>query len=119
MKNVNEVKKELYKSKAIAKLISIISGTMYYTVQLEDGLYRFPIQTVDKVQTTLFKLNPNAIDSDIDSGIRGILYVKYEEDVYKLSSDLGTTSFDSEMKGSDLNRWIVMAIEKNEFVKIG
>jgi hypothetical protein len=37
----------------------------------------------------------------------------------KLSSDLGTTSFYNEMRGSELNRWIAKAIDKNEFIKIG
>ncbi len=37
----------------------------------------------------------------------------------KLSNDLGTTPFNSEIKASDLNRWIAKAIDKDAFIKIG
>ncbi len=36
-----------------------------------------------------------------------------------LSNDLGTTPFNSEIKASDLNRWIAKAIDKDAFIKIG
>jgi hypothetical protein len=42
----------------------------------------------------------------------------YDVETYLLSTDLGTTTFESEMKGSDLNRWIAKAVEKGEFIKI-
>ena len=89
--NVNEVKKELMKSKVNAKFSHYVSGNLYYTVELADGVYQFPIATVDKV---------------------------FGSSDFMLSSDLGTTSFYSEMRGSELNRWITKAIEKNEFIKI-
>jgi len=93
MMNELEVKKELYKSKTIAKFSHYVSGNLYYKVDLEDGTYQFPIATVEE---------------NVDSFYNPL----------KLSSDLGTTSFYSEMKGSDLNRWIAMAIKNDEFVKI-
>ena len=34
------------------------------------------------------------------------------------SSDIGTTNFYDEMKGSELNRWILKSIESNEFIKM-
>ena len=37
-----------------------------------------------------------------------------KKDLYK-SKDLGTTTFEAKMKGSDLNRWIGKAIDKGEF----
>ena len=95
----NEVKKDLYKSKNMAKLSHYVSGNLYYTVELSDGTYQFPIATVDKLIAEGLTTN-------------GII------DLYILSEDLGTTSFESEMKGSDLNRWISKAIDKGEFVKI-
>lgn len=91
----NEVKKELFKSKAMAKFSHYISGSLYYTVPLESGLYQFPIATVEKYQG----------DFDIE--------------MLALSSDLGTTSFESEIKGSSLNRWISQAIDQEEFIKVG
>ena len=92
--NANEVKKDLYKSKNMAKLSHYVSGNLYYTVELTDGTYQFPIATVEESES-------------YDS-----------EGSVKLSSDLGTTTFEAEMKGSDLNRWIAKAIDKGEFIKI-
>lgn len=117
--NTNEVKKELYKSKATAKLVRVVSGTMYYEVKLENGTYQFPILTVDQVTTPLFKIDP-ATDNQADlyRSRSGFGYIKSEEQYYTLSSDLGTTAFESEMKASDLNRWIAKAIEKEEFIKV-
>jgi hypothetical protein len=93
----NEVKKDLYKSKNMAKLSHYVSGNLYYTVELTDGTYQFPIATVEEI--------PNGL-------VGGRL------NVFNLSEDLGTTTFESEMKGSDLNRWISKAIDKGEFIKI-
>jgi hypothetical protein len=92
--NANEVKKDLYKSKNMAKLSHYVSGNLYYTVELADGTYQFPIATVE--------YHPRP-----DYALRQIL-----------SEDLGTTTFEAEMKGSDLNRWIAKAIDKGEFIKI-
>ncbi len=96
--SVNEVKKDLYKSKNMAKFSHYTSGNLYYTVELSNGIYQFPIATVEDDEA--------AINDGANWG------------PIQLSSDLGTTSFDSEMKGSDLNRWISKAIEKGEFIKI-
>ena len=71
--NVNEVKKELLKSKVNAKISHYVSGNLYYTVELNDGIYQFPISTVDK---KIIK------ESQAD-----------EIEIFFLSADLGTTSF--------------------------
>ena len=91
---LNDIKKDLYKSKAMAKLSHYVSGNLYYTVELADGVYQFPIATIENYQG----------DFDIE--------------MTALSSDLGTTTFESEMKGSDLNRWISKAVSNGEFTKI-
>jgi hypothetical protein len=93
---LNEIKKDLYKSKAMAKLSHYVSGNLYYTVELADGVYQFPISTVE--------YNEDGSTFNIGS--------------LELSSDLGTTTFESEMKGSDLNRWISKAVSNGEFTKI-
>jgi hypothetical protein len=90
----NEVKKDLYKSKNMAKFSHYVSGNLYYKVNLSDGIYQFPIATVE--------------DTVGDN----------EQSKMSLSSDLGTTTFEDEMKGSDLNRWISKAIDKGEFIKV-
>lgn len=100
----NEVKKYLYRNKELmAKFSHYVHGNLYYNVKLEDGTYQFPISTVDEGPT---------INTD-ESGLS-----MYEMETVVLSSDLGTTSFDSEIKASFLNRWIDKAIEKGEFTKI-
>ena len=92
--DANFVKKDLYKSKAVAKLSHYAEGELFYDVELSNGTYRFPISTTEESE-------------DYDS-----------EGSVKLSEDLGTTPFYVEMKGSDLNRWIAMAIKSDKFVKI-
>ena len=92
----NEVKKDLYKSKNMAKFSHYVSGNLYYKVELSVGTYQFPIATVEE-REVIFDSVPSI----------------------KLSEDLGTTEFNAEIKGSDLNRWIAKAIDKGEFIKIG
>jgi hypothetical protein len=98
----NEVKKDLYKSKNMAKFSHYVSGNLYYRVELSDGFYQFPISTVES-EKRYYTYGETAI----------VL-----EDAMKLSADLGTTAFEAEMKGSDLNRWISKAIDNNEFIKL-
>lgn len=102
---LNDIKKDLYKSKAMAKLSHYVSGNLYYTVELADGVYQFPISTVE---TSVVYINPEN---------EGVYDDEPTIDTLQLSSDLGTTTFESEMKGSDLNRWIAKAVEKGEFIK--
>lgn len=95
---INEIKKELLKSKAMANFSHYISGNMYYTFNIESGQYQFPIPVVDIRQT--FGENGNEISQ------------------VELSSDLGTTQFDKEIKASFLNRWIEKALAKDELIKL-
>ena len=100
----NEVKKYLLKNRELmAKFSHYVSGNLYYTVQMEDGVYQFPIPTVEEGPT---------INED-ESGLS-----MYEVETVVLSSDLGTTSFDSEIKASFLNRWVDKSIDAGTFVKI-
>jgi hypothetical protein len=92
--NENDVKKDLYKSKNMAKFSHYVSGNLYYRVELVDGIYQFPIATVEWSPAP-------------DYALRQIL-----------SEDLGQTSFEAEIKGSDLNRWISKAIKNDEFIKV-
>lgn len=97
----NEVKKDLYKSKNNATFAHYVSGNMYYNVEVLGGIYQFPIAVVESYHNSYAEG-----DGPVDSPL-------------KLSEDLGTTTFSNEMKGSELNRWISKAIDKNEFIKIG
>ena len=92
--NKNEVKKDLYKSKEVAEFSRYVSGNIYYRVKVGFDVYEFPIPTVDEADSV------------------------YDHVLYNLSADLGTTSFEAKMKGSDLNRWIGKAIDNGEFTMI-
>lgn len=93
-----EVYKELLKSKVNANFSHYCSGSLYYTVQLVNGLYQFPIEVIEQVTV---KDQPEVVLPFI-----------------KLSSDLGTTPFNSEERASYFNRWISKAIDKGEFIKL-
>ena len=123
------------KSKVNAKFSHYVSGNLYYTVELADGIYQFPMSTIDKVK--LNEAVPNDVYTENNDGylshIENLLTLKegveiididkkedFEELMFdKLSSDLGTTSFYNEMKGSELSRWIQKAIKNEEFIKVG
>lgn len=86
---INEVKKDLYKSKNDAIFSHYSNGNLYYNVDVLDGTYQFPIATIENIGYGL-----------------------------QLAEDLGTTPFTAKMYGAHLNRWIQRAIENDEFVKI-
>jgi len=130
MVDKNEIKKDLYKSKNFAVFSHYQSGNLYYTVEINEGKFQFPISTLDKVK----------LDDVVTSGIydatnfhykfEGKLVTKIKEPVDgmddfeeikfdKLSSDLGSTPFGAEVKGSELIRWIQKAIDAGEFIKVG
>jgi hypothetical protein len=93
--DINEVKKDLFKSKNMAKFSHYISGNLYYTVNVLDGTYQFPIDTVEQ----------NKNEYGIILGL-------------KLSEDLGTTPFNAEIRGSELSRWINKTIKDGTFIKL-
>lgn len=93
----NEIRKELYKLKTLAKFSHYVSGNIYYTVDLTVGRFQFPIPTVET--TTNWR------------SLAG-------KDGIQLSEDLGTTTFESQMKGSELIRWINKAIDNDEFIEV-
>ena len=104
----NKVKIELYKSKVMAKFSHYASGTLYYTVQLEEGKYQFPIMTTEMVDEVVEIPLPNTHDT-----------IEWEVTNMEFSSDLGQTFFHNEIKGSELNRWIGKSIDSGLFLKVG
>ena len=99
-----DVKIEVLKNKLSANLSHYCSGNLYYTVKLDSGLYQFPISTIKEKIEYFLPENPG--EDEI------------EYDYIELSADLGTTSFDAVVKASLLNRWIGIAIDNKEFIKI-
>lgn len=84
-----EIQKEVMRSKVIAQFSHYRHGNLYYTVELKSGTYMFPLSTIDKVGENI-----------------------------TLSSDLGITDFGRNIKAATLNRWIRIANESNNFLKI-
>jgi hypothetical protein len=98
--NETEVKKDLFKSKAMAGFSHYMGGNLYYQVDLADGVYQFPISTVEEFIIT------DGFGLSLGSKLQ-------------LSEDLGTTAFNAEIRGSELARWISKAIKNETFVKLG
>jgi hypothetical protein len=104
MINLNSIKKDLYKSKVNAKFSHYAGGKLFYNVELSDGrIYQFPINTTEVSHETFL-----AEDVGLEFNYKSIA----------LASDLGNTAFSSEMKASELNRWIGKAIEACDFICI-
>lgn len=104
MFNETEIKKDLFKSKAMAKFSHYIAGNLYYNVEVFGELYEFPIATVEEGPTF----------NDDESGLS-----MYEVETVVLSEDLGTTKFEAEIRGSELARWITKSIKNETFIKLG
>ena len=95
MFNEIEIKKDLMKSKNMAYFSHYCAGNLYYNIVVMEELYQFPISTVEETE---------------DFAPEGSV---------KLSSDLGTTNFNAEIRGSELARWITKAIKNETFIKLG
>lgn len=91
---INEIKKDLYKSKVMATFSHYSYGKLYYTFNTLEKKFIFPIHTVENEYSISDKNN------------------------LKLSADLGETNFRAEIKASDLNRWIEKAVELKELIEI-
>ncbi len=99
----NELKKELMRSKAVAKLRHYAGGELHYMIESENGKsYMFSIPVVEEQTMTI-----NVGEQHVAS-----------HKVVKLSSDLGTTAFKIEEKASLLWRWIDKAIDKGDFISL-
>ncbi len=108
MLDLTTIKKDLYKSKAMANFSHYCAGNLYYTVMIEDSKYQFPLETVEELEIMIGGFDE--MDGPADAE-----YIK----THKLSSDLGTTVFGAEIKASELIRWIGKALEKGELIKVG
>lgn len=97
-----DVKKELYKSKTNAKFSHFENNKMFYTVELEEGKFIFPIPTSIKKTIKVIEDDEVIASFEID----------------KAAADVSGAVFGPEVKGSDLNRWIEKAIKNDDFIKI-
>jgi len=99
--DINEVKKDLYRSKEFAEFSHYCEGKLYYTVNVFGKAYQFPILVTETISKTVtfpgFAITMDAM---------------------ALSADLGKTAFSKSIKGSDLIRWIQKAVDTDDFIKI-
>jgi hypothetical protein len=102
--DINDVKKDLYKSKVYASFSHYSNGKLYYNVETLGSTYQFPINVTEKVTKTV--------------EVNSLLSVEVEN-ALQLSADLGMTAFGTQIKASELNRWISKAIDTDDFIKIG
>lgn len=128
-----EVQKELMKSKVMAKFSHYEKGKLFYTVELESGIYQFPMSVIDKVYLKEYAKNNAYTEKDgYLSHVEKMFTTKEGVDVInidnkndfeelafeKLSEDLGSTKFFGEIRGSELFRWIKKSISNEDFMKI-
>jgi hypothetical protein len=133
MLDINEIKKDLYKSKNMAKFSHYQSGNLFYEIEFLGGKYQFPIATNEKINLTEItnslytnvEGNLQYIDNllTIKEGVE-ILDIDKKDDfehlqVSRLSEDLGITPFGAEVKGSELIRWIQKAMKNEQLIKVG
>ena len=102
MIDINEIKKDLYKSKVMAIFSHYSDGKLFYTVEALGTEFMFPIY-VTEMYTKTFTSGDVTIET---------------HNTIRLSTDLGSTNFGNKIKGSDLNRWIIKAVDNNEFIQI-
>jgi hypothetical protein len=104
--NINELKKDLYRTKALANFSHYCEGKLYYTVGILGVVHQFPIATTERDIKYVSYNNATNGESSI------------EVETLKLSSDLGTTPFSAQIKGSDLIRWLTKALDNGELVRL-
>lgn len=115
---INEIKKDLYKSKNMAKFSHYQSGNLFYEVELTDGKYQFPIP-VNEIKSETIMIAETVKDENGEDKIIAVPKIFFS---LTLSEDLGITPFGVEVRGSELIRWIQKAMNKlegSEFIKVG
>lgn len=115
--DINEIKKDLYKTKENAEFSFYRKGQLFYEVNILGNRYSFPLNVVENTSKEVslvknLKTEKNGLGTKV--AIDVVTYV----DTIKLSDDLGNTDFNRDIKGSELIRWITKAIDNGNFVKI-
>ncbi len=106
--------KDIVSNNKMAKFSHFIGGNLYYKVESDEGIYQFPVKTIEKIDSTLFKLEAATQTSPSVS----ISYKAITKDSYHILDDIGMTTFDFEMKAIYLMRWIKLSISNDEIVFI-
>lgn len=110
----NEIKKDLYKSKEMARLSHYDGdkGALMYHVRIGGKLHEFPIYVTEKGER-VFEIDKyeQAFEAPIQTTLK-------LENVPQLANDLKGAKFFVEIKGSDLNRWIGKALDSGDLVAL-
>lgn len=105
MLDVNLIKKDVLRSKAIAKFqrYDFETRSLIYNIQLTDGLYQFPVKLLRPFEIT------NKIS---EKGMKITLTIEGIEEL----EDIKGADFFNEMKGALLSRWIEKAVKDENFI---
>jgi len=103
--DINKIGKELNKTKADATFSHYQKGNLYYDVEVNGGLYRFPISVVDYTEERM--IVPTIVGPIVN-----------DIEIMKLSADLGDTNFESVIPGRLLIRYIDKANIYGDFVLV-
>lgn len=106
--DINSIKKDLLKTKVIAKFNNFFNGKLYYNVDVLGNTYQFPIDTVELTKVTV-SVNVPALPGQY--GTEVII-----PDIYVKAADVSGAKFTVDMRGSELMRWITKAIASDNFV---
>lgn len=104
---LNELKKYLFRNKTMASLMYYRGGNLYYCLEYNGDNYKFPISTVESGTR---KIDLSSPDNNVTGG--------FSVETLILSKDLGATEFLPVLRASELSRWIAIAIDSGEFMKM-
>jgi len=97
-----DIKKELYKTKAMANFSHLENGKAYYQIMLDGSMYQFPLALEEEKTLKIM------IDDEVVSTTK----------IMVPTSDMKGASFGICVRGSELNRWIAKAIKSENLIKI-
>ena len=104
-----QVQKELMRSKTIAKFDRFENGDLFYNFEFDGSGYQFPIPTIDEVHINLPVIDEAGVVMD-DLRIVG--------KIHRPTPDVKGAAFGTDMRASELFRWIKKAIDLDKVVKI-
>lgn len=117
--SLNDIKKDLYRSKANAKFSHYCAGNLYYVIELTTGeRFQFNIKTIEFEKTKLIDLLSELPKTSNDQTILENMLGNSTINLMKLSSDLATTPFNAEIKASELIRWVTKSYDSGDLIKI-
>jgi len=103
-----EVQKSLLKNKTMARFDRFENGDLFYDVEVDGITYQFPIATIKEVHVNM--------ETQDESGELSGIVVRAK--IHAPKPDVKGAAFTTQMRGSELFRWIARAIDNNDFIQI-